>query len=191
MKKVFLSIVAIAALVALPMSVSAQTTGTISSDAKAKVIKGLTIAKDGSDLNFGTFTSPSAASSVVLTVGASSAVSRTTPGTGGLTLITAAGLNTTVSVPTFTVTGEGAATYTFTGDASVTLKDNNGAGSNTMSASLTYVDTEGATVSTHQLSGTAATVGAKAYMVNSTLSVGANQAIGSYKGTFNITVSYN
>ncbi|GAB3477663.1 DUF4402 domain-containing protein [Polaromonas eurypsychrophila] len=105
--------------------------------------------------------------------------------TGGTVIVTAAGVRTPTgsvvvtgaafTAGTFTVTGTGASTFAVTYPASFNVTS----GANTMGVVVT-----GAAIGT--LSG-----GTVSLPVGGTLTVGGNQAAGSYTGTYTMTVEYN
>jgi hypothetical protein len=188
MKKILLSIVAIAAIVALPISATAASTTTVGTNtvttpaitAAAKIIQPISIVTDGVQLNFGTIASSTSAATVLLTPANVRSI-----GSGTATLITTGALNIANTVPSFTVNGEPSAAYTITLPAgNVTL---NGPSSNTMTVgSFTTSLGTGAAATAGTL-----TSGTQTFTLGASLAVGVSQASGSYTGTFNITVAYN
>jgi hypothetical protein len=140
---------------------AASTTGT----ASATVIVPMTITA-GTPLNFGTFAANSTGGTVVIT----SAGARSATGSVALS-------STTPGVAgTFNVTGNASSTFAITGPAPFNVSS----GANTMQVSLTGLATTGT------LSAGTATI-----LVPGTLTVGANQAPGSYTGTYTMAVEYN
>lgn len=122
-------------------------------------------------LSFGSFSAANVAGTVTVTAaGARSS--------GGGVILVPSGSGAAAS---FSVTGSPGATY------AITLPVNGvvflSSGSNTMGVNNFTSNP----ASTGQLSGG----GSQTLMVGATLSVGANQASGSYSGTFNVTVNYN
>jgi len=188
MKKVFLSIVAIAALVALPMSVSAQTvvgTNTVTSSSvtgRAKIIQPISITSS-SELNFGTIASATTATTVTLTSG------NTRSKTGGGTLITEGLLNIATTVPSFTVNGEKGAAYTITLPTTVQLKGTASA-SNTMDVT-DFVTSLNADPDLDNNGTLDASTGSQPFTIGATLTVKANQVSDIYTGTFTVTTAYN
>jgi len=183
MKKILLSIVAIAAIVALPMSATAASTTTVGTNtvttpaitAAAKIIQPISVVTDGVQLNFGTIASSTSAATVLLTSGNVRSI-----GSGTATLITTGALNIANTVPSFTVNGEPSAAYTITLPASdVTITSS----SNTMKVN-TFTTSIGGTAG-------ALTAGTQTFTLGASLAIAAGQASGSYTGTFNITVAYN
>jgi hypothetical protein len=168
MKKIFLSIVVLAAVVALPSRVMAVDIIT-PADAKAKIIVPIQLANSNS-LDFGTISTSATAGTVTLTPAGASSI------TGGVTL-----LNSTKTAASFTVTGLASATYTVTlPAAAATLTD---------VESSTYTMTVDAWA--NSTAGTLSSLGTQDFTVGGTLHVGASQGAGTYKGTFNVTVAYN
>ena len=140
-------------------------------NAKARVISPITLAVAGvTELNFG---------DVVPSTVTAGTVSLTAAGirtaAGGVTL----GSSTAVAVPTFNVGGQANATYAITLPA--------GASTLTSGANTMTVDTFTGSKAT----GTLSAGGADSFTVGGTLHVAANQAAGSYAGTFSVTVTYN
>ena len=119
-------------------------------------------------LNFGRVSPSGVAGTVVLDTAGSRTPTNVSLLTGG-----------TVSAATFAVTGSASETYTITLPASATITS----GANNMT-----VDTF-----THNAGGSPALdgTGNDSFNVGATLNVGANQAAGSYTGTFSVTVDYN
>lgn len=140
---------------------AASTTGT----ASATVIVPMTISA-GTQLNFGTFAANATGGTVVITTaGARSA-------TGSVALS-----STTPGVAgSFNVTGNAGSTFAITGPGVFNVTS----GANTMAVSLSGLATTGT------LTGGTATI-----LVPGTLTVGANQAPGSYSGTYTMAVEYN
>lgn len=133
-----------------------------SGTANATVLAPIAIAA-GQTLEFGTFAGNGAGTVVVSTAGARS-FTGSVVGAGG-----------TVRQGQFSVTGTGAATFAITYPGSVNLTS----GANTMALQVSGA-------STGTLSSGSATVN-----VGGELTVAANQAAGSYTGTYSITVEYN
>ena len=154
---------------------SAQNTATSQSvTAAAKIISAIEITNvDNGSLNFGTLVSM--ASSYTAKVGTDKI--RTLSNLNAANL---GGITSTVTVPTFNVTGDSNAKFSITLPVSTTLT----------------TDTEGATAMTvdnfvhsggesPQLSS-----GIASFKVGATLNVGAEQKAGDYTGTFTVTVAY-
>ncbi len=169
MKKLILSIAAIAMIALFSSSVMAQVTA--SATAAGTIITPIAISQSV-DMNFGNVAPSGTAGTVVL----STAAVRTE--TGGVTLPATTG---TVAAAEFDVTGEGVYTY------AITLP----AGDHTISSGG---DNMTVNTFTSDPAGTGAlTAGAQTILVGATLNVGINQASGSYiSGTgFDVTVNYN
>jgi hypothetical protein len=143
-------------------SVSAMA-ATATGTASATVLTPIAIAA-GTALNFGTLAGNASGGTVVVTAGG-------TRSTTGTVVVTSGAF----SAGSFTVTGTGAATFGVTYPASFNVVSN----ANTMAVQVAGAAT-----------GTLAN-GTVALPVGGTLTVGANQAAGSYTGTYTMTVEYN
>jgi hypothetical protein len=166
------SLIALTALAAVALlapagSAFAQSSATASATATATIIAPLAMINTA-DLAFGLVTTSAAAGTIELTPAG------VRNSNGGATAITGLAWNAAA----FSVTGEVGRTFAITLPASTTIA----AGANTMTVN-TFTSNLGAT-------GTL-TGGVAALNVGATLNVGANQASGSYVGTFNVTVAYN
>ena len=139
---------------------------TTSADAKAKVLKQISVTKSA-DLDFGTVVVGTAAG----TVGVAS--------DGTLACDAALTCTGSTSAAAFTISGSKNEFVTITGDNSVTLKNADDS-TKTMTASLTR------SAGSLKLS----TTGGGTFAVGGTLSVGASQTDGLYSGAFNVTVNY-
>ncbi|HEV7572869.1 MAG TPA: DUF4402 domain-containing protein [Thermoanaerobaculia bacterium] len=146
---------------------SAQAAGSASATASAfaKVITPIAITKTA-DLNFGTIISGSTGTVTVSPAGVETAI--------GATVLNP---NPNVSAAQFNVTGEPSTVYTITLPGTITITN----GAQTMSV--------GGFQST-PASGVLSAGGSQALQVGATLNVGTNQAVGSYSGTFSVTVNY-
>lgn len=154
----------LAAIIATASTLSVSAfAATATGTASATVLTPIAIAA-GTALNFGTLAGNASGGTVVVTA----AGARSTTGT---VVVTGAAF----SAGTFTVTGTGAATFAVTYPGSFNVVS----GSDTMAVAVT-----GAATGT--LSG-----GTVSLPVGGTLTVGANQAAGSYTGTYVMTVEYN
>lgn len=124
-------------------------------------------------LSFGSFVAGSGGTIIVSAASARSA-------TGGVTLITSGGGAASQS----TVTGTSGSTYSITLPANgvVTLSDGN---AHTMAVDNFVSNPVATSASSGLLSG-----GSQLLYIGATLSVGNNQPVGSYSGTFTVTVSY-
>jgi len=141
-------------------------TNSATANATAKIISAITVTKN-TDLNFGT-----AVSNVT---GGTVAVSNAVAATQTCTGVTCTGGGQTSAQ--FSISGAAATTAVITvPTTAITLTS----GTNTMTALLS------SSAPTLALLGTAA----DAFQVGGTLTVGTNQATGSYSGTFTVSVAY-
>lgn len=170
-KKIFVGTAMAAGMVLAADQASAQSSATTSANGTATIVKPIAIVK-AADLLFGKVVPGTATGTVVMTAaGARSA-------TGGATLF---GQASTSNAASFTVSGENSATYAITlPSAAVTLTS----GVNTMTVG-TFTSSPSATGALDVTSGN------QTLNVGGTLNVGANQAAGSYTGSFSVTVAYN
>lgn len=159
----------------LVFSAAAQTGDPVgtTATASATIISPLTITK-AADMNFGNITATTAGGTVVLAAGGGRTAS-------GVQLPATTG---TVAAASFNVTGE--ASYAYTVNLPTTHTITKAASTETMSLG-TF--TSSLTGNTSSLSGT----GTGSFTVGSTLTVGANQASGSYTNAtgFTVSVVYN
>lgn len=141
-------------------AISATATGT----STANILTPISIAS-GTNIQFGSFTSSASAG----TINQSGTV------TGGVTSIS----SSTRSAGTFTVSGStiGNTPYTFTLPGTVTLTS----GANNMTASISFASGSNSRT---------LTAGSEVVSINGLLSVAANQASGSYTGTYTVTAIY-
>lgn len=135
--------------------------------ATSTVVAPITIAA-GDDLAFGSIAPTASAGTVVLSTAGARSNTNVDLLTGG-----------TVTAATFTVGGGANAAYSITLPTSATLTS----GANNMTVN-SFVHSEGG-------SPTIDGSGSGPIQVGATLQVGANQAAGSYTGTYQVTVSYN
>lgn len=170
MKKISTVAIAIVGLTLGSYAFAAQNSATGSGTANARIITAISIVP-GTALNFGDIV----ASGAVGTVSVDAAGVRTSA--GGATL----GNPTGVAAGAFTVNGQANATYAITLPANGVVTVVSGA--NSMAVN-TFVSNPSGT-------GTLSAGGSQALAVGATLSVGINQAAGSYTGTYNVTVAYN
>jgi hypothetical protein len=155
---------AMMATVAVTLSAAALAAST-NATATATVIVPMTITA-GTALNFGTFAANSTGGTVVITTGGARSA------TGSVALS-----STTPGVAgSFNVTGNASSTFAITGPGPFNVSS----GANTMAVTLTGL------AATGTLAGGTATI-----LVPGTLAVGANQAPGSYTGTYAMAVEYN
>lgn len=166
-------------LVASATGAMAQSSATATGNATATVIRPITLASSV-DLAFGSVVPSGAAGTLALTAASPAvptAVGVTQPGTQ-------AGA---VTAAVFDVGGEGSFTYSITlpaAPATIT-----GPAAATMTVDTFTKSAVAGVLGT--LSGAAGAAGAQSFYVGGTLHVGANQAPGSYSGTFSVTVAYN
>ena len=156
------SFLAAAVAVTSALSFSALA-ATATGTANATVLTPITIAA-GTALNFGTLAGNASGGTVVVTAAGARSTTGTVVVTGG-----------TFAAGTFTVTGTGSSTFAVTYPVSFNVVS----GSDTMAVVVT-----GAATGT--LSG-----GTVSLPVGGTLTVGGNQAAGSYTGNYTMTVEYN
>ncbi|MGA7617408.1 MAG: DUF4402 domain-containing protein [Thermoanaerobaculia bacterium] len=157
---------AITAVAAFTPSAFAQASATASASANATIVPGLTLTKTA-DLNFGNIVQDATGGTV--SVPTSGAETSTGPVLLGV-----------ANAAAFDVTGDGNRTFSVTLPASP-LSISDGVAS-TMTVN-NFKDSCGGTC-------TLAT-GAQSFTVGADLIVGASQTIGSYTGSFNVTVAYN
>ena len=162
MSKFLKAALASSVLVASVMGAAAARADTATADARATILAQVSVDSDGSNLDFGTIVTGTAASTV--------AVNASGTATCGSGLVCSG----TTSAAGFDVSGTSGETVDISVDKSVLLTGPSG----TMTASLSASD------STIVLDGT------DAFSVGGVLSVAANQADGAYKGTFNVSVDY-
>jgi Domain of unknown function (DUF4402) len=166
MKKALIIGAAVVAAVTFTQAANAQSASQ-SFSAKARIVTPISIALV-SDMNFGDVVA--GAGTVVLTPAGGRSV------TGSTNL----GNPLNVSAATFTVSGQGSATYAITlpGSANIT------SGANTMSVgTFTSNPAVGA--------GLLSAGGSQTLTLGATLTVAAVQATGSYSGPFSVSVNYN
>jgi len=153
-----------AAVAATGFGATAANAATASGTARAIILQNVTVAQTR-ELNFGAVVPGAAASNVSVNQAG----------------VATCGAGLTCSGPTtsgqFAVTGSTGYTVTVASDASVSLTNGGGG---TMTATLTP------SAPTLLLAG----AGTGTFTVAGALSVGANQAVGNYVGTYNVTVNY-
>jgi hypothetical protein len=170
-------------LVASATGAMAQSSATANGTATANVIRPITIVASR-DLAIGNVDPGAAIGTMVITGTAAGAASVT----GGVTQ--PGSQKGTVTSAQFTVGGEGGFFYTLTiPTAPVTISDS-ATTPNTMTVS-TFTSDVATTAGAGQLSGSIGSAGTQTVSVGGTLNVGANQAAGSYTGSFSVTVAYN
>lgn len=164
MKKIILA--TFAAAIAVPAAAAPGDTATTQGTANAEIVAPISITHTaGAALDFGTMTAGGGGTVVVTAAGAGS-------DTGDVTLLT----GSTNSADAFTVAGDANRSFTIvTGAGTVTSGGNNMSFTTAPSAASDTLD------------GT----GAASFTVGGTLTVGANQAAGSYTGSYDATVTYS
>lgn len=172
--KMFLKVLlSAAALGAVASPAFAQASAGSSTSGTTRIIQGISIAKT-TDLVFGTVVRPSTSTNSVVineTTGA-----RSVSGGGDAVLVTS-----TSSRAAYTVTGEGAQTFSVTVPATFNMTS----GPNTLVVTTTTTGATGTLSGTIGASGTA-TVG-----VGGSFPLATSTATGNYTGTFTTTVAYN
>ena len=168
-QRVVWAVVGVMSLVATSAMAQSFNQSSASANATARIIAPISIT-NSTALNFGDIVP----SGVTGTVVVSAASARTN--TGGATL----GSGASVSAATFAVGGQAGATYAITLPTSVTITS--GANNMTVNAFTSSPS------STGLIPGGG---GTQTLTVGATLNVGANQATGTYAGSFNVTVAYN
>lgn len=151
------------------LKLNAQTSATAS--AQATILSPLTITKS-IDLNFGNVTVGTSIGTVVLLP------TSIRSATGGVVLPSA--LPGTITAGKFITGGYPNATYDITLPVSVTLTNPGGVTMEVINFTSTPTTT-----------GTLNSGGTEDIYVGATLQVGSSQAIGTYSGTFNVSVNYN
>jgi len=174
MKKLFVSIVAIAAIAVMPGRVNAQVTENTS--AGANIITPIAITET-SALHFGSMSvSASTGGTCIL----SSVGVRTQ--TGGVNLST---IGTPSSTAAYEVNGAANATYAITLPGTITVTR---VGGGTMTVNDLRAKPASAPEGT---TGTLSVGGSDTFRIGGTLTVPAAQIAGAYTGTFDVTVAYN
>ena len=170
----------IGAAAALAMAQAAQaqspTTASTSATGSAAVVQPITLVKN-TDLAFGSLVRPSLGANTVIVDPASGA--RTLTGTGDASL---AG-NQIASRATYSVAGEGGATFSVTIPSSFVMA--RVGGNETLPVSLT------ASALTGALSGSIGAGGSANFSIGGSLPLSSTTVSGDYTGTFNVTVGYN
>jgi len=144
----------------------AQASATASTGASVTIAAPIAITKTA-DLSFGTVVPSATAGTVAVSTAGTRSVGGGVSELGG-----------TVAAAAYSVTGYTNSAYTITLPSSVSLT-----GPGTAMTAGTFVHSAGVSPA---LSG-----GTGSFTVGATLNVGANQAAGSYTGTFDVTVAYN
>ncbi len=163
MSKFIKAALASSALVAFAISATAARADTATADARANILAQVSVDSDGSNLDFGTIVTSDAASTIEVSAGGT-----VTCGSG----LVCTGTRTAAGFDVSGTTGE---TVDVTVDKTVTLTNPNG---DKMTADLAVSDA------------TIVLAGSDAFTVGGVLNVGASQADGAYKGSFNVAVVY-
>jgi hypothetical protein len=173
MKKKTLLLLGLSLTLAATVATAQQDDATTSADAGATVVTAIGVIANTADLNFGSLVA-SAGTPGTVEQTAAAAPARTG---AGVTLGSAAA----VSPATFSVTGEGGATYAITfSPTPMTIIHTNATDRMTLTA---FASSGGG--------GTLDASGAQTLYVGGTLNVAPGQAAGVYTGTFDVTVTYN
>ena len=146
-------------------------------NASATIILPISLVK-GNDMRFGTLAPSGVAGTVLLsTAGARTATNVQLQVAGGVAF----------GAGDFTATGQPSATYAITLPTTITVNS----ASNNMTIGTLLAKSASGTES-HTATGTlGASGGTEVFTVGGTLAVGATQAVGSYTGTYSVTVNYN
>jgi hypothetical protein len=137
----------------------------------AAVVRTLSITS-ATDLSFGTFSAGNSAGTVTMSAaGARSA-------TGGVTLVTAS----TGSQSTISLSGTPSTSYSVSLPTTVQLTANGSAATMSLGSFTTTLNA---------LQGSLNASGTGSFGIGGTLSVGANQAVATYTGSFTVTLNYN
>ena len=171
--------VALASAIALGIFGSSNSfAATSSTTATANVVTSLTIAKDV-DQSFGDFIAGATTGTVAVATGGT-----TQTVTGGVTAA-----NGTISGAQFTVNGENDATYNISITAPASLTDS--VSTETMGFTL-YSDTATGSTADNLSAGTGTldASGTQIIYLGGELAVAANQAVGTYTGNIDVTVTY-
>ena len=172
MRKVLQVLASGAALSTLAAHAHAQNVATGTATGSVTIVQPITITNTAG-LQFGKLARPSSAASVTITP--AGAVTRT--GISGV------GTQTT-SAAAFGVGGDGAAVFSIAGPSGGTF-------SMLAGTSGTIVVTTSLSAATGTLSGTSGSAGTTSFTVGGVMPLAANQTVGAYSGTFNVTVTYN
>ncbi len=165
-----LLIAAGAAALSAGVYTSAVSAASVTANASATVVQGLTIVEDNGGLNFGDVSESGTGTVVLATTGARST-------TGGADILTGG----SEQAGQYTITGADGKAYTLSlPTAAVTITETVGA---TATMTVTSFQQTGS-------SGTASAAG-ETMNVGATLNIGAGQLVGTYQGTYPITVNYN
>ncbi|WP_221795165.1 DUF4402 domain-containing protein [Aquisediminimonas sediminicola] len=168
MMKTNMKFFAAAAVMTLAMGAQGAWAATANGTASATIVNPIAVS-NSRDLAFGSIATVAEGGTVALTAVSTTVVTDTS--------VVSSGTQTSAK---FTVTGGAYNTYSFSVPETVTLARGAGGTGNTMSATLTNSTPAGL-----------GSAGSEDIYVGGTLTVGANQANGTYSGTFVATVAYN
>lgn len=163
MKKIILAAAAVA--FATPAMAAPGDTAQDTGTAVAEIVAPITITHDGGALDFGIIIPGTLAGTVVVTQSGN--------GTAGGDALFVSG--STNAADSFTVTGDASRAYSIVTTGGTVTSGGN---------SMTFITDSPA-------SGSLSATGTDSFSVGGTLNVGANQAAGSYSGSYTATVSYN
>jgi hypothetical protein len=172
MRKVLQVLAGGAALSTLAMQAHAQNSAIGTASGTVTIVRPITITNTAG-LQFGKLAQPNAAASVTITP--AGAVTRSGIGTVG---------TQTTSAAAFSVGGDGGAVFAIAGPSGGTF-------AMTAGTSGTIVVTTSLSSATSTLSGSTGSAGSTTFTVGGTMPIASAQTIGSYSGTFNVTVTYN
>ena len=166
MKKIVLAAAMTSAVIAVPAAAAPGDTANTSGVANAEIVAPIAIVHDtGAALDFGIMTAGGGGTVVVLTDGSGTA-------TGEVVLVS----GSANAADSFTVTGDA--------NRSFDIVTTGGSVSNGTGGTMNFSTDADAT-------GTLDATGETTFDVGGTLTVGANQAAGSYTGSYTATVTYN
>lgn len=169
MKKFVVSMLIVAGLFAATGSAFAISANAYATIVSAIAVSGGDDSASGDSLRFGSLVAGTGGTAVVSAASVRSV-------TGGVSEVTS-----TVSAASFTVTGESGSTYSITLPATAQTLSLDGDATKTMSVSdFTSASANNLTLVS----------GSDTFSVGATLTVGNAQAVGTYSGTFEVTVSY-
>jgi hypothetical protein len=166
---------ATAAVSALAAPAFAQSSDLVSTTGTTRIMQPISIEKDN-DLAFGSVVKPTSGTNTI-TVPVDSDDAEISGGGNGALAASATGN------ADFTVTGEGGSTYSISTPA--TFNMTRVSGSETLTVTLAASDPTGT------LSNAAGAEGTDTFTVGGSFDVASTTVIGSYTGSFNVTVAYN
>ena len=165
-----LSLAALALVIAIPAGAASD-----SASATATVIVPIAIVK-AADMSFGKFAR-----------GAGGTVTVSTSGVRTVSGVIASSNGSTPTAARFNVTGEASATYAITHSGATDLSN----GTDLMALTKFSELTAGGATSGNPTTGALDGTGAQSIYVGGTLTVAANQPVGTYTGTVTVAVEYN